>query len=282
MSSRRFDYESATWVAARLRPGERSSAGFCLEEALCHLPERGRVLEVGCGAGRFLRAISVARPGLVRVGCDVSRSALARLAAEAPEIEIRAIEGEGGLPAADAEFDAVLALDVLEHLEDPDAMLAESWRVLAPGGILHLHVPCEGDVLSPWRWLPAQAGERGLKRRFGGHLQRFRRAELLARVEAAGFERLRVRYSLHALGALADVAAFLVLAAAWRRGGTPRTTADLVAGASPLVRGVDALLWCEARLFSRVPSWSVHLSARRVAGGGGEECLRAPRRAPGK
>ncbi len=280
--SSRFDYEAATWAAARLRPGERSSAGFRLEEALCHLPERGRVLEVGCGAGRFLRALSAARPGLLRVGCDVSRNALAQLAAEAPEIEIRALEREGRLPAADAEFDAVLALDVLEHLEDPDAMLAESWRVLAPGGVLHLYVPCEGDPLSPWRWLPGQGRERGLKRRFGGHLQRFRRAELLARVEAAGFERLRVRYSLHALGALADVGAFLALAAGQRRSRTPRTTADLVAGASPLVRAVDGLLWCEARLLSRVPSWSVHVSARRVAPGGRTGRPAAPRPAHGK
>ncbi len=266
MSPPGFDYEAAGWGAGTLVPGERSIAGFRLSEALRALPSRGRVLEVGCGAGRFLRALAGLRPELELVGCDLSRSALARLLALAPDVEVRRVESGAPLPAADAEFDAVLALDVLEHLDDPDAALAEMARVLVPGGVLHLHVPCEGDVLSPWRWLPGQAGPRALKRRFGGHLQRFRRGELLTRLQRAGFEPRRLRYSLHLLGGLADVAAFAALAVAQRRGGRPRTTGDLLAGDSSLgwiVRAVDALLWCEAKLLARVPSWAVHVSARR-------------------
>ena len=60
------------------------------------------------------------------------------------------------LPAADGEFDAVLAMDVLEHVTDPDHTLAEIRRVLAPGGGFHLQVPCEADPRSLWRWLPGQ------------------------------------------------------------------------------------------------------------------------------
>jgi SAM-dependent methyltransferase len=257
-----FDYEAATWGAETLRPGERTIAGFRLEEALVHLPERGRLLEVGCGAGRFLCALRLSRPGLELAGTDVSRAALARLAARAPEIETR--PGSGAeLPAADGEFEAVLVMDVLEHVDDPDRLLGEVRRVLAPGGILHLHVPCEADALSIWRWLPGQRGERALKRRFGGHIQRFRRRELLARLRAQGFEPLRVRHSLHLLGNLADLVAFLRLARANRNAGAPVTTGDLVAGGGLAVRAVDALLWAEARLLGRFPSWSLHVSARR-------------------
>jgi SAM-dependent methyltransferase len=258
-----FDYESALWGADALRPGEWTIAGFRLAEALRALPDRGRVLEVGCGGGRFLRALTEVRPELQLVGCDVSRSALGQLARAAPGIETRVVAGEA-LPAADGEFDAVLALDVLEHLEDPDAMLAELARVLSPAGALHLHVPCEGDALSPWRWLPRQAGRTGLKRRLAGHVQRFRRAELLHCVERAGFRVERVRYSLHVLGALMDVVTFLGLSVAARRGRT-LTTGDLVARPGSLgflVKAADALLWSEARLLSRVPSWCVHVSAR--------------------
>jgi hypothetical protein len=42
-----------------------------------------------------------------------------------------------------------------------------------------------------------------------------------------------------------------------------RTTGDLIAQGGWLLRAVDAALWCEARLLGRVPSWSVHVSARR-------------------
>jgi len=258
-----FDYEAATWGAEELRPGERSIAGFRLEEALAHLPERGKLLEVGCGAGRFLRALSRLRPGLELVGTDVSRTALEQLSGIAPGIETRLGDGSV-LPAADHEFQAVLVLDVLEHVPDPEGLLDEIGRVLAPGGVFHLHVPCEGDPLSPWRWLPGQRGERALKRRFGGHVQSFRRGQVLAMLRRHGFEPLRVRNSLHAVGAAADVAAFLRLAAANRSAAKRATTGDLVARGGALVRAVDAALWAEARLLSRVPSWSIHVSSRRA------------------
>jgi len=261
-----FDYEAATWGGDRVHPGERSIAGYRLAEALVHLPQRGRLLEVGCGAGRYLRALRELRPELALVGCDVSRAALAALAASAPEIETRPASGDA-IPAADAEFDAVLVIDVLEHVGDPERLLAEVHRVLSPGGVLHLHVPCEGDPRSLWRWLPGQAGPAGLKRRFGGHLHRFRRDEILRRVEAAGFRVLRVRNSLHAIGNVADVAVFAGLAFANRRGrlGGPVTTGDVVASRHPLVRAVDALIHAEARLLGRLPSWSLHVSAVRDA-----------------
>ena len=269
-----FDYEAARWGEETIHPGERSIAGYRLAEALRFLPERGRVLEVGCGAGRFLRAVRAARPGLVLVGADVSRSALAMLASIASDIETR-LATPYALPARDGEFDAVLLLDVLEHLEDPAGMLTEIRRVLVPGGVLHAHVPCEGDPRSLWRWLPGQRGAGAWKRRFGGHVQRFRRRELLALIEAAGFEILRVRGSLHLIGNIADVAVFAALAfTASSRSARASTGQILAAARAPgqraparlvaaLVRGVDALLWAEATLLGRVPSWAVHVSGRK-------------------
>lgn len=270
-----FDYEAATWGAGAVRPRDRTFAGFRLAEALVHLPARGCVLELGCGEGRFLRALGAVRPELELVGADVSRAALEGLRARAPDVETRIAEGRE-LPGADAEFDAVLVIDVLEHLADPAHALAEVRRVLRPGGVLHLYVPCEGDARSLWRWLPGQRGERALKRRLAGHVQRFRRGEILAQLRGLGLEPLRVRHSLHVLGNVADVAAFVRLGRARNRrrpGGPgarrdpgPRTTSDLLARESALVRAVDAGLWLEARLLGRIPSWSLHVSARKSAG----------------
>ncbi len=271
-----FDYETARWGEETIHLGERSIAGYRLSEALRFLPERGRVLEVGCGAGRFLRAVGAARPGLLLTGTDVSRGALATLAKIAPGIETR-LATPHALPARDGEFDAVLLLDVLEHLEDPASMLAEIRRALVPGGVLHAHVPCEGDPRSLWRWLPGQSGAGAWKRRFGGHVQRFRRRALLTQIEAAGFETLRVRGSLHLIGNVADVAVFAALALAAQRDARRGSTGQILAAsrapgqraparlAAALVRGVDALLWAEAALLGPLPSWAVHLSARKTA-----------------
>jgi len=259
-----FDYESAIWGAETIRPGEWTIAGYRLDQVLVHLPRRGRVLEIGCGAGRFLRALHLHRPELELVGADVSRNALGILSQTSPEIETRWVE-DASLPADDGEFDAVLAMDVLEHLADPDHTLAEIRRVLASGGIFHLHVPCEADPRSLWRWLPGQGGERGLKWRLGGHVQSFRRDEILRTLLSSGFEIVRVRNSLHVLGNLADVAVFIGLALANRRrpAGLRTTTGDVIARKSPLFRAVDAFLYWEARLLGRLPSWSIHVTARR-------------------
>jgi SAM-dependent methyltransferase len=258
-----FDYDSAIWGTETIRPGEWTIAGYRLDEMLLHLPSRGRVLEVGCGAGRFLRAIHLQRPELELVGADVSRHALELLSEASPEIETRLAEG-ASLPAAEGEFDAVLAMDVLEHVTDPDHTLAEIHRVLAPGGFFHLHVPCEADPRSLWRWLPGQRGERGLKRRLGGHIQSFRRNEILRRLRSCGFEILRVRNSLHLLGNLADVTLFIGLGFAERHraAGRRTTTGDVIARKNRVIRAVDTLLCWEARLLGRVPSWSIHVTAR--------------------
>jgi len=256
-----FDYEAATWGAETIGFGQHTIAGLRLSEAAAHLPREGKVLEIGCGAGRFLRALHAYNPSLQLVGTDVSRSALEQLRKIDSGIEVR-LTTDDRVPATDGEFDAVLVIDVLEHVPDPPRMLDEIQRVLRPGGIFHLHVPCEGDFSSLWRWLPGQSGERGWKRRFGGHIQRFTRRQMLRQLSSRGYEVLRVRHSLHLLGNVADVGAFASLALANRRGGSV-TTGDLIGGGGPLVRMVDGLVWAEARLLGRIPAWGLHVSARK-------------------
>jgi len=278
-SERAFDYEHAVWGRERVRPTDRTLAGFRIAELLPALPSRGRVMEWGCGAGRMLGAVRAARPDLSLVGLDLSRAALTAAAERHPQIEFRRCEpGAAALPAADGEFDAVFVLDALEHVDDPERVLAELQRVLAPGGALHLNVPCEGDALSIWRWLPPPA--RFWKRELGGHLARFRRADVRRLLTDAGFAIERTRYSLHLLGNLADGITFAGLALARRlRPERTITTGDLLATAARdgdarrrgtgggllarCVRAVDALLWLEARMLGRWPSWTVHVTARR-------------------
>lgn len=106
---------------ARVRPGER-------------------VLEVGCGSGVVLRDLAdlVGRRGAV-VGADPSRRAIAaarRLNRARPEhraIALRVADGTD-LPFRAGRFDAALAVTVVLHVADPDALIREMTRVVRPGG----------------------------------------------------------------------------------------------------------------------------------------------------
>ncbi|HJT96964.1 MAG TPA: class I SAM-dependent methyltransferase [Rhodanobacteraceae bacterium] len=102
-----------------------------LDAALASL--RGDVLDIGC-AGRRLAARLPA--GCTYVGLDYPDTASAMYRTR-PDV----FGDAGRLPFADRSFDAVLLKDVLEHLGEPDAALAEIARVLRPGGRMILWIP---------------------------------------------------------------------------------------------------------------------------------------------
>jgi 2-polyprenyl-6-hydroxyphenyl methylase / 3-demethylubiquinone-9 3-methyltransferase len=102
-----------------------------------HLPPAGlRVLDVGCGGG--LLAEEFARLGCAVTGVDPSRESLAaaRAHADTHGLAITYQRGSGeALPFAADSFDVVYCCDVLEHVRDVRQVIAETARVLKPGGV---------------------------------------------------------------------------------------------------------------------------------------------------
>jgi SAM-dependent methyltransferase len=93
----------------------------------------GRGLDVGCADGGVARGL----PRLVSyVGLDYPTTA-GGLYGTRPQV----FGDAAALPFADASFDTVMLLDVLEHVAEPEAALREAARVLAPGGRLLLTIP---------------------------------------------------------------------------------------------------------------------------------------------
>jgi 2-polyprenyl-6-hydroxyphenyl methylase/3-demethylubiquinone-9 3-methyltransferase len=89
------------------------------------------LVDLGCGAG--LMAPHVAGKGYHHVGVDLTTSALAQAAAHGVTT-VRADAAE--VPLADGCADVVTAGELLEHVTDPRAVVAEACRLLRPGGVL--------------------------------------------------------------------------------------------------------------------------------------------------
>jgi len=140
--------------------------------------EKPDVLDLGCGTGVVLRELSSwAKP----VGLDMSDLALGYCQKRSLD---RLIIGDGAqLPIQDQQIDAIIGLDIFEHIEDDKAAFAEAYRVLRPGGVLVLSVPAFMSL-----WGPHDVALM--------HFRRYRVSEVRRRLEEAGFEVQRASYSV--------------------------------------------------------------------------------------
>jgi SAM-dependent methyltransferase len=102
-----------------------------------------RLLEVGCGAGFFLKAAE--RAGWQVEGIELSEEA-ARFASERLQLPIRRERAEAA-GIAPGSFDVAAMFDVIEHLFDPRSVLEATARALTPGGVLVVSTP-NFDALS--------------------------------------------------------------------------------------------------------------------------------------
>jgi 2-polyprenyl-3-methyl-5-hydroxy-6-metoxy-1,4-benzoquinol methylase len=100
---------------------------------------RLRVLDVGCGDGRFLDMMRVAFGEAVETyGLDFDEGAVAVAAASGHRTKVATIEGAD---YPDAHFDVIYISHVIEHLASPRAFLETSHRLLRDGGIVHVETP---------------------------------------------------------------------------------------------------------------------------------------------
>lgn len=133
-------------------------------EIQLHLPQRGRILDLGCGINRDLAAYRT--PTREVWGTDFqTHSEL-----EHPEW-FRPLDASGRIPFPDECFDLVTAVMVLEHVEKPVTFLTEVARVLRPGGVFIGHT-ISGNHYVTWirrliGLLPHSVNQRLVHRLYG-------------------------------------------------------------------------------------------------------------------
>lgn len=164
----------------------RIGEGRVLGRRLRREKPNGRVLDVGCGAGDFLRGLAQ-ESGWEAFGTDLSPHAI-ELARRQPGLTLFC----GELAAArfpDAHFDAVFVRNVLEHVVAPAALMQEVRRITRPGGRVWLLVPNGHTELAPF--LAAhRRGERAVD--IQAHLNFFTPAFFCRWLVSCGFEVERV------------------------------------------------------------------------------------------
>ena len=151
-----------------------------------------RILDAGCGEG--YGADWFAGLGAEVVALDYDEAAIAHVESAYPRVT--AVRGNlNALPLPDASTDAVVSLQVIEHIWNLGEFLAECRRVLRPGGVIVVSTP-NRPVFSPG----LQRGEKPVN---PFHVEEFDAEQVEAMLRHAGFSSVRVE-GLHHAGVISD------------------------------------------------------------------------------
>lgn len=137
-----------------------------------HFPNMQRYLEIGCGTGYVLAGVAKAYPQARLTGSEVFSVSLPYAARRVERAELLQMDARH-IPYEN-EFDVIGAFDVLEHIKEDEAVLAEMLRALHPGGLILVTVPQH-----PWLW--------SRQDEYACHVRRYRIGELREKVLRAGF-----------------------------------------------------------------------------------------------
>jgi 2-polyprenyl-3-methyl-5-hydroxy-6-metoxy-1,4-benzoquinol methylase len=186
------DWRDAVWSAV---PEGAEPERFAARRAflLAHVAAGQRVLDLGCGDGAFAAALLAA--GCAVTMADVAQEALRRARLRAPAAEAVKLAEGAPLPFAEDDFDVVWAGEVLEHVADVVALLAEVRRALRWGGSLVATTPWHGRlVVAPDTHFDPRSD----------HLRFFSARTLRAVLADAGFADIEIRRSGRGLHASAS------------------------------------------------------------------------------
>lgn len=138
-----------------------------------HFKNTQNFLEIGCGTGFVLSGIAQVLPQISLSGSEISTHGLAHATQRIPQANFFQMDARA-IPFG-AEFDTIGAFDVIEHINEDEAVLAQISCALRPGGGMLLTVPQH-------KFLWSQVDEHAF------HVRRYHAPELRTKIERAGFK----------------------------------------------------------------------------------------------
>jgi ubiquinone/menaquinone biosynthesis C-methylase UbiE len=157
-----------------------------------------KILDAGCGRGFYLKSLLQLQPTAQIYGVDLNvrylQSALKIIGGE----KVTLVEADlTKLPFKDKFFDRIIASEILEHIKDDQKAIREIYRVLKPGGLILISVPCSNY---PFLWDPVNwflervfdwhipANIWWLAGLWADHVRLYRYDELAEKLSKAGFK----------------------------------------------------------------------------------------------
>ncbi len=169
------------YLAARLLPRQRQKR----DAAFRYLPKPvagQKLLDVGCGNGDFL--LNAREAGWDATGIDPDPEAVATATQRGLDVSVGSIDLFAGKSSC---FDAITLSHVLEHLHDPQRVIAAAHRLLKPGGVIFVDTPnidSQGAALWGKNWRGLEAPR---------HLVLFSLAGLVGLLQGAGFANVETK-----------------------------------------------------------------------------------------
>jgi len=174
----------------RLVPGHRAAAAGDLAYLGDQPP--GAVLDVGCGKGRTLTALSDL--GWRARGVDMDPAGVETALAAGCDVSVGTIDDAVTEPGG---YDAVVAVHVIEHVEEPAAMVDSALSLLRPGGLIVVVTPNADS------WLAHRYGRRWRGLEPPRHLQIFTPRALRSLLVDAGYQTVSTSTTVRGANAMA-------------------------------------------------------------------------------
>jgi SAM-dependent methyltransferase len=151
-----------------------ASRGCALHWVRNCVPLDGLILDIGCSSGHMLRLLRQELPHARLVGADYVSGPLTKLSSQLPMVPLTQFDLTA-CPLEDACADAIIALNVLEHIPDDGQAIGEMFRILKPRGKAVIEVPAGPGLYDIY--------DRQLL-----HYRRYQMTNLVSQFERSGFQ----------------------------------------------------------------------------------------------